>query len=87
MQQAEEEQRACLDALLERGEAVWREVEEEIDKRDFHGYERAAAILNDLRTLADEAGTIPRFFKRLNTLRLRHARKRRFIERLAKFYG
>ena len=85
--QAEEERRARLDALRERGEAVWREVEEEIIRRDFHGYDRAAALLYDLRTLAEEAGTIPRFFERVNALRLRHARKKRFIERLAGFYG
>ncbi len=84
--QAQEERRVRLDALLARGEAVWREVEDEIDKRDFHGYDRAAALLYDLRALAEEAGATPRFFERVDALRLRHARKKRFIERLAKLY-
>ena len=85
--QEQEERRARFDALLERGEAVWREVEDEINKRDVNSYDRAAALLYDLRALAEEAGTIPRFFERVNALRLRHARKKRFIERLAKLSG
>lgn len=85
--QEQEERRARLDALLERGEAVWREVEDEINKRDAGGYDRAAALLYDLRSLAEEVGTIPRFFERVDALRLRHARKGQFIERLESFYG
>ena len=85
--EAEEAQRARLDALRRRGEAVWREVESEIGKRNANGYDRAAALLSDLRTLAEENGTMASFLGRLNALRLRHERKIRFIERLAGLYG
>ena len=42
---------------------MWREVEEEIDRRDAGGYERAAALLYGLRSLAEETGTMPCFFE------------------------
>ena len=79
----EEARRARLDALRRRGEDVWYEVESEVGKRNADGYDRAAALLFDLRTLAKQNGTMARFFDRLDAVRLRHERKKRFIERLA----
>ena len=83
MEEARRARRARLDALRPRGEDVWHEVESEVGKRNADGYDRAAALLFDLRTLAKENGTMARFFDRLDALRLRHERKKRFIERLA----
>ena len=65
--------------LLRRGED---EIETEIE-RNASGYDKAAALLLDLRMIADEGGTIAEFARRLRMIRERHARKERFIERLA----
>ena len=81
--EAEEARRARLDALRLRGKDVWREIEDEIEKRNAKGYDRATALLVDLRALAGEDDAITTFSERLNALRLRHERKTRFIERLA----
>ena len=85
--QAEREQKARrlrLSALAARGAAsVWREVETEIERRNAAGYERAMRLLRDLRALAEEDGSAKDFSERVRSLRDRHERKRRFIERLA----
>ena len=80
---AHEAYRARLDALRQRGEAVWREVESEIGKRNAKSYDRATELLLDLKVLAEENGAVAGFFDRLDAIRLRHERKRQFIERLA----
>jgi hypothetical protein len=72
-----------LDALARRGEDVWREIETEIERRNASGYDKAAALLLDLRTIADEGRTIAEYSRRLRTIRERHVRKERFLERLA----
>jgi hypothetical protein len=74
---------ARLEALRRRGESVWREVEDEIERRNSTSYDKAAALLSDLRVLAEKLGTIDEFHRRFRTIRDRHARKERFIERLA----
>ena len=82
---AEDEERvrrARLDALARRGEAVWREIETEIESRNSAGYERAADLLRDLKAIANERGGIRDFDRRLDAIREKHARKERFIERL-----
>ena len=71
-------------ALRLRGETVWREVEDETEKRHASGYDRAAALLFDLKALAEEDGAAADFVNRLNDIRLRHARKGQFIKRLEK---
>ena len=81
--EAEEARRARLDALRIRGAAAWRDVESEIGKRNGRGYDVAAALLFDLKTLAEESGTETVFFDRLDALRLRHERKKQLIVRLA----
>ena len=62
---------------------MWREIESEIEKRNANGYDRATALLVDLRALAEEDDAMATFSGHLNALRLRHERKTRFIERLA----
>lgn len=75
--------RARLDAIARRGESVWREVESEIERRNAAGYDKATSLLLDLRTIAEERGMIKDFARQLRTISERHARKGRFIERLA----
>ena len=79
---AEQATRARLAALRRRGEDVWREVETEVGRRNASGYDRAAELIFDLRTLADEDGAMADFADRLNALRNRHERKQRFLDRL-----
>ena len=79
---AEQERRARLVVLRRRGAAAWREVETGIEKRNAGGYDRALELLLDLRALAQEDGTLPAFSDRVHSLRDRHSRKQRFIERL-----
>ena len=73
---------ARLTAVTQRGEAAWREVEQQIELRNATGYDRAAALLADLAVIADQQGEGDSFARRLADIRGRHARKGRFIERL-----
>jgi hypothetical protein len=72
-----------LDAIRRRGESVWREVEDEIERRNSASYDKAAALLFDLKELAEKLGTIEEFLRRLHAIRERHVRKAQFIKRLA----
>ncbi len=83
-QEAEKARQARLLAIARRGEGVWREVESEIERRNAGAYDTAASLLMDLRAVAEERGAMPDFEKRLWAIRDRHARKERFIDRLAK---
>jgi hypothetical protein len=71
-----------LAAVAARGESAWREVENEVDRRNAAGYERAAALLADLRDVAAAQGRKNEFKRRLDALRQKHPRKGQFIERL-----
>lgn len=71
-----------LEALRQRGENVWGEVETEIARRNPAGYDKAAALLSDLSVLAEREGSSEEFRLRLHSIRERHAGKGRFIERL-----
>ncbi|KAK0340676.1 hypothetical protein LTR94_029545 [Friedmanniomyces endolithicus] len=84
--QAAETEKARLiriDAIARRGVSVWQEVETEIERRNAPGYDKAADLLLDLRAIAETRGPLTEFDRRLNEIRERHARKGRFIERLA----
>ena len=84
---AEKERRERLDTLARRPPGkVWLQIEAEIERRNPGGYDRAAALLFDLHTLAEEGGTKPDFMGRLQSIRQRHARKERFLERLVGVY-
>jgi hypothetical protein len=82
--QAERTRRARLDALRQRGAEVWREVEAEIARRNPSSYDKAAGLLLDLRALAAADGSQDDFDRRLASIRTRHEKKGRFIERLDK---
>ena len=83
-QEAARAQRARLDSMNRRGARVWDEVERELQYVSGPSYDRATALLVDLRTLAQEEGTEVAFERRVQSIRERHARKPRFIERLDK---
>jgi len=83
-EEAERARRARLEAICRRGESVWREIEAEIERRNATGYDRAASLLFDLRAISEKKGAPEDFVRRLQEIRDRHARKERFIERLAK---
>jgi hypothetical protein len=81
-EEAERARRQRLDGVKRRGIDVWRDIEDEIERRNASGYERAADLLFDLQAIAEEQGTLSDFICRLEAIRQRHARKGRFIERL-----
>ena len=78
----EEKRRSRLRDLRLRGEEVWQDIENEINMRDVSAYDRAVALISDLRTIAEEDGASDAFSSRLDSLRSRHSRKGRFLERL-----
>jgi hypothetical protein len=81
-EEVEKARRARLDALKRRGSSVWKDIEAEIERRNASGYDRSAALLADLKTIASEQGAMTDFSNRLRTIRERHARKGQFIMRL-----
>ncbi|WP_300162748.1 hypothetical protein [Bradyrhizobium sp.] len=68
----------------QRGANVWREVETEIERRSPTGYDQAISLLSDLRALAVEEGSRDDFNRRIGSIRARHEKKGKFIERLNK---
>jgi len=85
--EAQAAQRVRLVALRRRGEAVWREVEAAIERRNRPGYDEAIGLLGDLQAMATEDGVLDEFTRRIAALRIRHEKKGKFIERLAPFGG
>lgn len=75
---------ARLKALKQRGVSVWREIEQEIERRNPSGYDNAIGLLSDLQALAVEEGNQDDFDRRLASVRARHEKKGKFIERLNK---
>ena len=65
-----------------REDAGWQEVEELISRRNGPAYDRATALLLDLRKGSRKGRKMMEFGRRLAALRARHERKGRFIERL-----
>jgi hypothetical protein len=86
-EEAEKARRARLKVLKQRGAAVWREIEQEIERRNPSGYDRATELLSDLQALAAEEGSQGEFARRLGSIRAQHENKRKFIERLSKLGG
>lgn len=79
---AEKARRVRIDVLKRRGESVWREIEEEIERRNPAAYERAMVLLADLQVIAAEQGRQDEFSRRLAAIHTRHEKKGKFIERL-----
>ena len=82
-QEAKRQER--LLAVARRGEGVWRDVETEIERSNASAYNRAVEWLMDLRAVAQERDTLPEFARRVDAIRERHARKARFLQRIAVF--
>lgn len=76
------ERRIRLDTLIELGQVVWESLEVEINRRNNTGYTNAAAMLIDLHDIAQEQRTEDEFAERLRVVRLQHAKKLAFIERI-----
>lgn len=74
----------ALGTLSARGEAPWRDVEAFVSSKRPFDYGRAVALLTDLYAIAERAGTGADFRRRIDELRLRHVRKRSFLERLSR---
>ncbi len=82
--EAEKARRTRLKVLKQRGASVWREIEQEIERRNPTGYDQAVNLLCDLQALAVEEGSQDDFNQRLASIRARHGKKGKFIERLSK---
>ena len=82
--EAEKARRARLKVVKQRGVSVWREIEQEIERRNPSGYDNAISLLSDLQVLAAEEGNQDDFDRRLSSIRGRHEKKGKFIERLSK---
>jgi hypothetical protein len=82
--QAEKARRVRLKALKQRGASVWREIEGGIEHRNPAGYDQAISLLSDLQALAVEEGSQDDFNNRVGSIRARHEKKGKFIERLNK---
>ena len=83
--EAEKARRTRLKILKQRGaSSVWREIEEGIERRNPTGYDSAISLLSDLQALAVEEGNQDDFDRRLGSVRARHEKKAKFIERLSK---
>jgi hypothetical protein len=81
----EEAERArYLDQLAAREAAVWNDVFAFIQHRQPKGYDQAIRLLIDLRDLAIRQGHETEVRARIENLRVKHAAKSRFIERLTK---
>jgi len=86
--EAEKVRRARLETLRQRGaSSVWRQIEQEIERRNTAGYDNAMSLLFDVQVLAIEEGTRDDFDRRLGSIRARHEKKGKFIERLSKLGG
>jgi hypothetical protein len=83
-QATEKERRVRIEALKQRGEKVWQEVEQEIERRNPSGYDRAIGLILDLQALAAEDGSVADFDLRLASIQMRHEKKGKFIERLSR---
>lgn len=82
--EAEKARRVRLKAIKKRGANVWREVETEIERRNSTGYDNAISLLSDLQVLAVEEASQDDFNDCIGSIRARHERKGKFIERLNK---
>ena len=84
LDEAEKVRRARLLATSRRGNAVWREVESEIERRNAAGYDKAVTLLLDLQAVAVDSNAVDDFVRQLRAIRQRHARKGQLIERLTR---
>jgi hypothetical protein len=73
-----------LDQLGKREEATWNQIAAHIQKRQPNEYDKAVALLIDLRDLAVRQGRMTAFQSALGELRQEHAAKESLLRRLTK---
>jgi hypothetical protein len=71
-----------LDDLAGREPAIWQQIEELIATKQPKNYDRAVALLMDLRDLAARSGRAQETEARVRELRQQHAGKRTLMQRL-----
>jgi hypothetical protein len=72
-----------LDELAGREPATWREVEQLIGTKRPKDYDRAVALLVDLRDLAERSGRTDEAARRTREIQKRHTNKPSLLRRLA----
>jgi hypothetical protein len=72
-----------LDDLVQRETATWKEIDDLIATKLPKSYDRAVALLVDLRDLAQRFGTQAAFETRVRELRERHRSKSSLQQRFA----
>ncbi|MHB1416620.1 MAG: hypothetical protein ACYC1C_15340 [Chloroflexota bacterium] len=82
--EAARERARHLDSLVGREAELWRRVETLIEAKKAREYDLAVQHLLDLRDLAVRADEMNEFAARLADLRIRHAKKPTFLQRLDK---
>ncbi|MGI8484574.1 MAG: hypothetical protein ACR2OU_09935 [Thermomicrobiales bacterium] len=78
----EDIRRSRLTTIERKGDRVWDEIETAIARRSASGYDEAARLLVDLKAIATKNQTSDAFRRRVDSMRARHASRRKFIERL-----
>jgi hypothetical protein len=73
-----------LDQLGKRERATWNQIAAHIQKRQPNEYDKAVALLTDLRDLAVRQGRVAAFQSALRELRQEHAAKESLLRRLTK---
>lgn len=73
-----------LDDLAAKQTEAWQRVEAMIETKQPNRYAEAVTLLLDLRDIAVRANKMPAYKKRIASIRTRHDRKSRFIERMDK---
>lgn len=75
---------AYLDDLAPRQEAAWRQVEDLLEFKRAKEYDQATQLLIDLCDVSTRTQATDAFRERVRLLRLRHAKKPSFLDRLDK---
>ena len=76
-----------LDGLVGREASLWNEIDQLVATKQSRNYALAEERLIDLRDLSTHKGTEAAFSRRLDALRVKHARKLTFIGLLKKITG
>ncbi len=73
-EEAERKRIRELSELARREDSLWREVEEQIERKQLKSYEQAVALLKRLRDLATYQHRLPAFTARVGEIRRRYVR-------------
>ncbi len=84
LEAAERKRTRDLEELARRREAVWGEVEALIERKQYNSYQKAVALLLELRDLAAYQETLPAFWARVRVLRDEYARRPSLMDQMDK---